>query len=78
MSDKLELTVQTEVNGTTFQAIYEVKGKVLELTSQDFGEGSAPLDGVDPEVVAERVLRDVVERGVKTSDIAIMPDNETS
>ena len=48
MSEKLELTASVEVNGTTFQGIYEIKGSRLELTSPDFGEGSAPLDGAGP------------------------------
>ena len=78
MSEKLGFTVRTEVNGTTFQGVYEVKGKMLELTSPDFGEGSAPLDGSDPQAVAERVLRGVVERGVKASDGLIMRDDETN
>lgn len=78
MSDKLELTVQIEVSGTTFQAVYGVKGKVLELTSPDFGEGSAPLDGADPEIVAERVLRGVVEQGMRTAVGVIMRDDETN
>ena len=30
-----------------FQVVYEAKGNVLELTSPDFGEGSALLDDVD-------------------------------
>ena len=78
MSDEIEITVQIQVNGTTFQAVYEIKGNLLELTSHDFGEGSAPLNGADPQAVAERVLRDLVEQGVKTSTLAIMPDDETS
>lgn len=78
MSDKLGVTIQTEVNGTTFRGVYEVKGNRLELTSMDFGEGSAPLDGADPKAVAERVLRGVVERGVKTADGMIMRDDETN
>lgn len=65
------------MNGTTFQGIYEVEGNRLELTSPDFGEGSAPLDGADPQAVAERVLRDLVEQSVKTSKVEIMPDDET-
>ena len=78
MSDKLEITIQTEVNGTIFRGVYEVKGNRLELTSLDFGEGSAPLDGADPEAVAERVLRSVVERGMKTAGGMIMRDGETN
>ena len=78
MSEKLELTAFVEVNGTTFQGIYEVKGNRLELTSPDFGEGSAPLDDADPQAVAERVLRDLVEQGVKTSKVEIMPDDEAN
>ena len=78
MSEKRELTAFVAVNGTTFQGVYEVKGKVLELTSPDFGEGSAPLDGADPQAVAERVLRDLVEQGVKTSNLEIMPDDEAN
>ena len=76
MRVKPELMAFVEVNGTTFRGIYEVKGNRLELTSHDFGEGSAPLDGVDPQAVAERVLRDLVEQGVKTSKVEIMPDDE--
>ena len=78
MSEKLELTAYVEVNGTTFLGIYEVKGNRLELTSGDFGEGAALLDGADPQAVAERVLRDLVEQGVKTSKVEIMPDDEVS
>ena len=78
MSEKRELTAFVAVNGTTLQGVYEVKGKVLELTSPDFGEGSAPLDGADPQAVAERVLRDLVEQGVKTSKVEIMPDDEVN
>ena len=78
MSEKLELTAFVEVNGTTFQGIYEVKGNRLELISHDFGEGSAPLDGADPQAVAELVLQALVEQGVKTSDLAIMPDDEVN
>ena len=76
MRVKPELMAYVEVNGTTFRGIYEVKGNRLELTSHDFGEGSAPLDGADPQAVAERVLRDLVEQGVKTSNVEIMPDGE--
>ena len=78
MRVKLELMACVEVNGTTFRGIYEVKGNRLELTSHDFGEGSAPLDGADPQAVAERVLRDLVEQGVKTSKVEIMPDDEVN
>ena len=42
----------------------------------DFGEGSAPLDGADPQAVAKRVLRDLVEWSVKANKIEIMPDDE--
>ena len=76
MRVKLELMACVEVNGTTFRGIYEVKGNRLELTSHDFGEGSAPLDGADPQAVAERVLRDLVKQGVKTSNVEIVPDDE--
>ncbi len=78
MSEKLELTTSVEVNGTRFRGIYEVKGNRLELTSQEFGEGSAPLDGADPQAVAERVLRNLVEQGVKASSVPFMPDDETN
>ena len=37
VSEKLELAVQVGVDGTTFQGIYKVKGKMLEPTSPDFG-----------------------------------------
>ena len=78
MSEKLELTTSVEVNGTTFRGTYEVEGNRLELTSGDFGEGSAPLDGADPQAVAERVLRDLAEQGVKASSVEIMPDDEVN
>ena len=78
MRVKPELMAYVEVNGTTFRGIYEVKGNRLELTSHDFGEGSAPLDGADPQAVAERVLRDLVEQGVKTNKVEIMPDDEVN
>ena len=78
MSEKLELIAFVEMNGTTFRGIYEVKGGRLELTSHDFGEGSAPLNGADPQAVAERLLRDLVEKGMKASDIAVMPDDEVN
>ena len=66
------------MNGTTFQAVYEVKGDMLEMTNPEFGEGAAILDGADPQAVAEAVLRNVVEQGMRTSNIAIMPDDETN
>ena len=78
MRVKPELTDFVEVNGTTFRGIYEVEGNRLDLTSHDFGEGSAPLDGADPQAVVERVLRDLVEQGVKTNKVEIMPDDEVN
>ena len=78
MSNKLELTVFADVNGTRFQAVYEVKGEKVELTSADFGDGATALNGVDPHVVAERLLREIVEQGSKTSVGVIMRDDGTS
>ena len=65
------------MNGTTFQGVYEVEENRLELTSHDFGEGSAQLDGADPQAVAERLLREIVEQGMETST-TIMRDDEVN
>ena len=43
-----ELSVSIELNGTVFSGIYELSEDVLELTSLDFGDGSARLKGENP------------------------------
>ncbi len=73
-----ELTVRVTVNGTSVMATYVVEGAAVLLTSADFGEASAALDGQAPEVVAARLLREMAEAAMARSGARFMRDDETN
>lgn len=73
-----ELTaLHMQIDGTRFMGEYEVAdGRVL-LSSADFGEASAGLDGQAPEDVAARLLRGMVGAAVARGE-RFMRDDETN
>ena len=73
-----ELAVHVMVNGTTVMGVYEVKDATVLLTSADFGDASAPLDGMAPEAVAGRLLREVAEAAMARSNTPYMRDDEAN
>ena len=60
--------VHVTINGTTVMGIYEVRDAVVLLTSVDFGDGSAVLDGTAPDATAARLLQGMVEAAMARSD----------
>ena len=56
--------------------IYEVKDATVLLTSADFGDASALLDGTAPEAVAGRLLRRMAEAAMARSDAPYLRDDE--
>ena len=66
------------VNGTTVMAEYEVVDGTLLLNSADFGDASAELGGLRPEVVAARLLREKAEAAMARGGDRIMRDNEVN
>ena len=74
----LETTVHSKVRGTTVMGCYEVKDGTVLLTSADFGEASAPLDGAAPERVAERLLQGLAEAAMARPGAHYMRDDEAS
>lgn len=70
--------VHVEVNGTTVMAEYAVVGSTLLLTSTDFGDGSAELEGLLPEDVAVRLLREKAEAAMARGGERFMRDDEVN
>lgn len=70
--------VQVQVNGTTVMAEYEVVDGTLLLNSSDFGDASAELAGLRPEVVAARLLREKAEAAMARGGDGIMRDDEVN
>ncbi len=71
-------SVHVQVNGTTVMAEYEVVGDILLLTSVDFGDASAALDGQTAEAVAERLLQEIAESEMSRSGVHYMRDDEAN
>lgn len=72
-----EILVRVTINGTTFMAVYEIKGGTVLLTSADFGEASAGPNGLAPEAVAARLLREMVEAALARGE-RFMRDGKTN
>ncbi len=70
--------VHVEVNGTTVMAEYAVVGDTLLLTSTDFGDGSAELEGLLPEDVAVRLLREKAEAAMVRGGEHFLRDDEVN
>ena len=70
--------VHVQVNGTTVMAEYEVVDGILLLISTDFGDVSVELGGLQPEVVAVRVLREKAEAAMARGGDHIMRDDEVN
>ena len=60
--------VHVTVNDTTVMGIYEVRDAVVLLTSVDFGDASAVLDGTAADATATRLLQEMVEAAMVRSD----------
>ncbi len=73
-----ELAVRVTVNGTTVMATYVIEAATVLLTSADFGEASAALDGQAPEAVAARLLRQLAEAAMARSGARYMRDDEVN
>ena len=54
-TDPESVAIHVQVNGTTVMAEYEVVEDTLLLNSAEFGNASAELGGLRPEVVAARL-----------------------
>jgi len=70
--------VHVQVNGTTVMAEYEVVDGTLLLNSADFGDASAELGGLLPEVVAVRLLREKAEAAMARGGEPFMRDDEVN
>ena len=70
--------VHVQVNGTTVMAEYEVVGGTLLLNSADFGDASAELGGLRPDVVAARLLREKAEAVMARRGARFMRDGEVN
>ena len=73
-----ELAVRVAVNGTTFMATYVVEGGAVLLASADFGEVSAALEGLAPEELAARLLREMAVTAMARSSVPFMRDDEVN
>ena len=70
-------TFYIQLDGTTFMGECEVvDGRVL-LSSADFGQASAGLDGQEPEDVAARLMRGMVEAATARGE-CFMRDDKTN
>lgn len=72
-----EFAVRATVNGTTVVAFYQVEDATVMLTSADFGNASAALEGMAPEAVATRLLQEMTEVAMARSDVPYLRDDET-
>ena len=70
--------VYVQVNGTTVMAEYEAVDGTLLLNSADFGDASAELECLLPEVVAARLLRKKAEAAMARGGDHIMRDDEVN
>ena len=68
--------IHVQVNGTTVMAEYEVVDDTLLLNSADFGNASAELGGLRPEVVAARLLREKARAATTRGGDRIIRDDE--
>ena len=57
---------------------YVVEGAAVLLTSADFGEVSATLDGLAPEELAARLLRKMAVTAMARSSVPFMRDDEVN
>lgn len=73
-----ELTIRATFNGTTVMATYVVEGASVLLTSADFGNASAVLDGQTAEIVTARLLREIAELEMARSGVYYMRDDQAN
>lgn len=66
-----EPTVQVVVNGTTFMADYVVEDAAVLLTSANFGNASAALEGLMPADVAAQLLRGMANAAMACASCAM-------
>ena len=71
-------TVHSKVRGTTVVGSYEVEDGTVLLTSADFGDASARLDGAAPEQVAARLLHDRAEAAMARPEVPYLRDDVTN
>jgi hypothetical protein len=70
-------TFYMQLDGTTFMGEYEVVDGHVLLSSADFGQASAGLDGQEPGNVAARLLRGMVGAAAAHGE-RFMRDDETN
>lgn len=70
-------TVHAQLDGTTFMGEYEVVEGCVLLSSADFGQASAGLDGQVPADVAARLLRAMAGAAVAGGE-RFMRDDEAN
>lgn len=70
--------VHVQVNGTTVMAEYEVVDGTLLLASADFGDASAELGGLRPDVMAARLLWEKAEAAMARVGDRFMRDGEVN
>ena len=78
LSGDLGTTVRSKVRGTTVMGCYEVEDGTVLLTSTDFGDASAPLDGAAPDQVAARLLHGLAEAAMSRPGVRYLRDDETN
>ena len=71
-------TFYTHLDGTTLMGEYEVVGGAVLLSSADFGEASAELDGQAPEAVAIRLLLQMAHMAMAQPGERYMRDDEVN
>lgn len=71
-------TLYVQIDGTTLMGEYEVLGDAVMLSSADFGEASAGLDGQEPEAVASRLLLEMARAAMAQCGEPFMRDDEVN
>ncbi len=71
-------TFYTPLDGTTLMGEYEVVGGAVLLSSADFVEASAGLDGQAPEAIAVRRRLQMAQVAMAQSGERCMRDDETN
>ena len=76
ISGGLETDIRIKVRGVSVMGNYDVEGDTVLLTSADFGEASAKLNGAAPQDVAERLLQELAEAAMARPGASYVPDEE--
>ena len=70
-----DTNIHIQINGTTFAGIFELVGPRVKLISADFGDQSAEVGNMDPQYMAEQLLRTMIEQAIQEGTVFVRDDD---